>query len=279
MLPARAFPAIPILLFATLAGGAEIKSFPDLTFATPDGRELKLDLSVPVMKRKPPIVVYVHGGSWIGGSRKGNPFLWLTESGFAVASVDYRFSTEALFPAQLNDCRSAIEWLRKEATKYGYDASRIVVIGTSAGGHLAVLLGTTDGGASSRVQGVIDFFGPTDFILRSKDQPEMTDPPGSRVHRLLGLAPKNNLELAKAASGAWQVSRGDAPMLIFHGAADTTVLPNQSARLYEAAMKAGVESTLHVLPGAKHDVKPFLQKEEFRSEIVQFLNRTLRGGN
>src|SRR5262249_6673062 len=145
-----------------------------------DGQKLQLDLFVPTGDKKPPLVVYIHGGSWLRGSRKKPPVHWLTEEGFALASISYRFSDRAVFPAQIHDVKAAVRWLRANQDKYGYDASRIGVCGTSAGGHLAVLLSTSGGvkelegtiggnlQQSSRVQAVVDWYGPADFILRSR---------------------------------------------------------------------------------------------------------------
>lgn len=278
---------IPLLALAAPVR-AEVREFPDLTYQKIGGNDLQLDLFVPDVDPRPPLVVYVHGGSWTKGSRKSlSPkwLTWLTDQGFAVASIEYRFSNEAKFPAQLEDCKSAIRWLRAHAGDYGFDATRIAAIGSSAGGHLVALLGTTDGnkalegagnpGESSRVQAVVDFYGPTDFILRAKDQPQHTDEPGSKVYNLLGGAPKDNEELAKLAGSAWQVSKDSAPLLIFHGAQDTLVLPNQSQRLLEAAQACGAEASLHIEPKAGHNMMPFFTGAN-KKLIAGFLNKHLR---
>ncbi|HVE15754.1 MAG TPA: alpha/beta hydrolase [Chthoniobacterales bacterium] len=250
---------------------------------------LTLDLAVPATPSKPPLVIYIHGGAWSGGDTKEvRSFSWLTGSGFALASISYRFSKDAVYPAQIEDCKAAVRWLRAHAREYGYDATRIGVIGTSAGAHLAVLLGTTGGNKelegsvggnldqSSKVQAVVDFYGPTDFILRAKTQPEMTDVPGSRVYNLLGGAPKDHEALAKLASGAWQVTPDDAPLLIFHGSADNQVFPGQSERLYAAAKAAGLDASLHIVPGATHAIDPFLTGEN-KQLVIQFLKKYLTG--
>jgi acetyl esterase/lipase len=266
----------------------QVKTFPDVVFAEPDGHKLQLDLLVPADIPKPPLVVYIHGGAWSQGSRKEQPFAWLSKSGFAVASIEYRFAKDAIYPAQIQDCKAAVRWLRAHAGEYGYDATRIAAIGTSAGAHLAVLLGTTNGNKqlegdvggnsseSSNVAAVVDFFGPVDFILRAKTQPEMTNVPGSRVYNLLGGAPKDREELAKLASGAWQVSPDDAPLLIFHGEADKTVLPGQSERLYEVAKAAKLEASIHLVPKAGHDVTPFLADPKNKELVVEFLTKYLK---
>jgi acetyl esterase/lipase len=264
-----------------------VRSFPDVVFAKVGKKELRLDLFVPKSATPSPLVIYIHGGAWVGGDRKNPPVMWLVDSGFAVASIDYRFSMEAPFPAQIFDCKAAVRWLRAHAAEYGYAADKMAVLGDSAGGHLAVILGTTGdvselegdvGGnveQSSRVQAIVDFYGPTDFILRSKTQPEMTDPPDSRVHRLLGSAPKDNPAAAKLASGAFQVSKDDPPLLIFHGDADKTVLMNQSVRLRDAYKTSGLDVEMVIVAKAGHGIEPFLTPEN-KKLIVEFLNGSLR---
>lgn len=272
---------------AAPAAKDSVRAFPDLIFAAPGGHKLQLDLLVPASTSKPPLVIYIHGGAWSQGDRKEQSFAWLAKSGFAVASIEYRFAKDAIYPAQIQDCKAAVRWLRAHAGDYGYDATRIAAIGTSAGAHLAVLLGTTNGnkqlegdvggnsGQSSSVNAVVDFFGPVDFILRAKTQPGMTDVPGSRVYNLLGGTPKDHEALAKLASGAWQVTPDDAPLLIFHGAADKTVFPGQSEHLYEVAKAAGLDVSIHIVPNAGHDVKPFLTDGN-KEIVVEFLTKYLK---
>lgn len=170
----------------------------DVVFATVDGHELKLDLYLPKEVNDPPLVVFIHGGGWRNNSYKKCLTPWLTEHNVAVASIGYRLTDKATFPAQIHDCKAAVRWLRAHASDYGYDASRIGVAGTSAGGHLALLLGVTNGKQelegevgghleqSSSVQAVVDYYGPSDFLLRSKNQPIKTEPPDSPVNLLLG---------------------------------------------------------------------------------------------
>lgn len=265
-----------------------VRSYPDLLFAEPAGHQLRLDLLVPETTECPPLVVHFHGGAWAGGSYKNTTFAWLAQHGFACAAATYRYSDQAKYPAQVHDCKASIRWLRAHARKFEYNAERIGISGCSAGGHLAILLGTTAGSAyhegtvgeyrdqSSAVQAVVDFFGPADFILRAQTQPEATDPPESRVHRLIGCAPRDNVELAKLASGVYHVSPSSAPFLIFHGGKDTTVLLDQSRKLHQSLKQNGVESELHVLPDGAHAPDPFFN-EENRKRIVEFFTRHLCG--
>jgi acetyl esterase/lipase len=257
----------------------------DLTYAEVDGHSLQLDLRVPAGK-KPPLVVYIHGGSWRAGSRKNPPCSWLVDEGFALASLSYRFSTTATFPAQIHDCKGAIRKLRSWADKYGYDAARIGVVGTSAGGHLAVLLGTSGGvdelegtvggeaDQSSRVQAVVDYYGPADFPLRSKTQPSRAEAVGSSSFGLFGGPVSKHLKLATAASGVTHVTKDDPPLLILHGDKDTTVLLDQSESLVSAYKKAGLAPTLIVVPGGKHGGNEYFAGEN-RKRVLEFLKAEL----
>jgi len=267
----------------------EVAAYDDLTFAEVDGQALQLDLRVPQQVNNPPLAVYIHGGSWRAGSRKKPPVEWLVDEGFALASISYRFSTTATFPAQIHDCKGAIRKLRAWAGKYGYDARRIGVVGSSAGGHLAVLLGTSGdvdelegmvGGEaeqSSRVQAVVDFYGPADFPLRSKTQPSRAEAVGSSSYGLFGGPVSKNLRLATLASGVTHASKDDPPLLIFHGDKDTTVLMDQSESLIAAYRKAGLTARLVVVPGGKHGGDEYVSGEN-RRRVVEFLDTQLRTG-
>ncbi len=288
------FPLLALGLLLALAPGrarAAGKVVADLVYAEVDGRELHLDLHLPAKAKDAPLVVYIHGGGWRGGSRKQAPWFLgpLAEAGYAVASVEYRFSETAPFPAQIHDCKGAVRWLRAHAGRYGYDASRVAAIGCSAGGHLALLLGLTDGDKrlegtvggnldrSSGVAAVVDFYGPTDFVLRSKDQPQQTDKKGGKVFQLLGGPVQENLDRARLASPAWHVSPGDAPILAFHGTADRTVLINQSERLRDACTQAGVPIALHRVDGAGHGDSRRKTPQEGTGETMYFATRENRG--
>lgn len=268
-----------------VAAGEKVGDHADLVFAEVDGQKLQLDLFVPAVK-KPSLVVYIHGGSWLRGSRKKTPVQWLTEEGFALASISYRFSDRAIFPAQIHDVKAAIRWLRAHQDEYGYDASRIGVCGTSAGGQLAVLLGTSGGvkelegtvgehlQQSSRVQAIVDWYGPADFLLRSKTQPKHNQP-GSSSYQLLGGAPVEKLELARLASGVSHVTTDDPPLLIFHGDKDTTVLLDQSERLRDVYKKAGLDVTLQVIPGGRHNGAAEYFSGESRRLVVDCFSKHL----
>jgi acetyl esterase/lipase len=201
--------------------------------------------------------------------------------------VGYRLSQKAIFPAQIHDVKAAVRWLRAHAEDYGYDASRIGVAGTSAGGHLAALLGGSGGvealegtvgehlEQSSRVQAIVDYYGPTDFVLRSQNQPKKTEDPRGSVYGLLGGKATERLDLARLASPAYHVSKDDPPLLIIHGDKDTTVCMDQSQRIADEYKRLGLDVTLEVVPEGGHGRGPYFEGE-YRKKVIEFLNRHLR---
>ncbi|GBD36371.1 Carboxylesterase NlhH [bacterium HR36] len=257
----------------------------DLAYV-PNGHERqKLDLYLPKEGARPlPLVVWIHGGGWRAGSKEGVPLLWLLERGYAVASVNYRLSQHAPFPAQIYDCKAAIRWLRASASKYGIDPNRFGVAGGSAGGHLVALLGTggevkeLEGdlgttGVSSRVQAVCDIYGPADFL---RFEPMNRDPK-SPISLLLGGTVEEKKDSARLASPVTHVSKDDPPFLILHGTADKTV-PISQSEIFERALKqAGVEVTLVKIEGAGHG-GPQFNTPEIRKTIADFFDKHLRSG-
>ncbi|MBV9122601.1 MAG: alpha/beta hydrolase fold domain-containing protein [Planctomycetes bacterium] len=235
-----------------------VKMLRDLAYV-PDGHERHLlDLYLPEKADGPlPLIVWIHGGGWQAGNKDHPPGLPLVSKGYALASINYRLSQHAKFPAQIEDCKAAIRWLRANASKYHLDPKRIGVWGASAGGHLVALLGTTGGvkalegdegnlKESSRVQAVVDWFGPTDFMHLK------TQGAQSPVTALLGGSPEVDPEKAREASPITYVGKDDPPFLIMHGDKDPLVPLKQSQELYQALKKAGVDATLEVIPGAGH---------------------------
>lgn len=211
----------------------------------------------PGTSKPVPIVVAIHGGGWYKGSRASMDAaaLHFLALGYAYASIDYRLSSEAIYPAQIEDCKCAIRFLRAHAAKYHIDPSKIGAWGDSAGGHLAALLGTTAGiarlegtggwqSASSVVQAVVDLYGPTD--LRGGTSAD------DIVGRLLGGSAADKRDLAADASPVVFASKSSAPMLILHGSKDPLVSPSHSRVLYDALKEAGADVTLNILPGAGH---------------------------
>ena len=261
------------------AAGKVIK---DVEFAVVQGQSLKLDLYLPDKPKGSGLVVWIHGGGWHKGSKEKCFITWLPQHGYTVVSISYRLSSVAKFPAQLHDCKGAVRWLRANAEKYGYNPKRIFVAGASAGGHLTALMATTSGhkllegkvggnlDRSSSVQGAIDYYGPTDFILRSKTQPSRANEKGSVVYELLGGGAHEKVAAAKLASACYHVSKDDPPLLVFHGTKDRTVLLDQSQAIAKAYKKAGLPIKLHIIEGASHGGNSFYSGENAK-RLLEFL--------
>jgi acetyl esterase/lipase len=267
------------------------KVLKDLAYVPNGGPRQTLDLYLPAKADGPlPLVIWVHGGAWRGGSKDGaNPALALLPKGFAVASINYRLSQHAVFPAQIEDCKAAVRWLRSHAKEYNLDAGNFGAWGASAGGHLVALLGTTDdttfppGGdtdktVSSRVQAVCDWFGPSDFLhWGATGSPAGGSEADSAISRLLGGPVPEKKELAARASPVTHVGKSAAPFLILHGDEDKTVPLQQSEVLAEALKKAGVETTLYVVKGNGHGGPGFIGPEA-RQMAEAFFAKHLTNG-
>ena len=245
-----------------------------------------LDLYLPDHAHSPmPAVLWIHGGAWECGDKHPCPVREFAERGYVIASIGYRLSDKAAFPSQLQDCKSAVRWLRAHAAEYGIDPTRIGVWGESAGGHLAALLGTTgltrdfDVGdhldQSSEVQCVVNWFGPVDFLEWGAPFSPSMDSPESPVYRLLGGPISQNREKTRSAGPLHHVHGRSAPFFTVHGGRDDIVPLVQSQRLHKALQAAGVESTLQVIPDAGHSTAEFTLPERL-DEIAEFLARHLR---
>lgn len=267
----------------------------DIVYTRVGERKLLLDLYVPPKQSAPlPVILWVHGGGWRGGSKgSGGRALPMLQRGYAVVDVGYRLSGEAIFPAQVEDCKAAVRWVRANADKYGLDPKRIGAWGSSAGGHLVAFLGTSgdvrefDTEAnrqySSRVQAVCDWFGPTDFLQMDEHMIE-----GSRLVHNAPKSPESLLvggpiteepyrSMVKKANPITYVTKDDPPFLIMHGDKDMLVPLHQSELLYHALAKAGVEASLHVVKGAGHGLGGGEESPERLQEIVaSFFDRHLK---
>ncbi|MEI7833655.1 MAG: alpha/beta hydrolase [bacterium] len=241
-------------------------TYRELPYLLIDGVQLTIDIYLP--DDSPGLVkpiIWLHGGGWQEGRDTGCGALPLVKYGYAAIRPLYRLSGEAIFPAQIADCKAAIRWLRAFGHEYNLDTTKIGVMGNSAGGHLAALLGVSAGVAeletsgayrnySSAVQAVVDYFGPTDiYAMLSDDTTEKYDARDSLLSRWLGGPVTENESRADMASPIKYVHRGCPPTLILHGDADEHVHVNQSIRFQQALAEAGVDTALHIVPGAGHD--------------------------
>jgi acetyl esterase/lipase len=255
-----------------MSGGAVLEQ---VVYASPAGfRPLLLDLYLPA-ERPCPVVVFVHGGAFLMGDRRLLPpileradlFRWLPSEGIAIASIDYRLSGEALFPAQLHDVKAAIRWVRGRGPEVGIDPDRIAVWGESAGGHLAAMATVTSNvaelegkiglpGVSSAVTAGVDWYGPTDFAAMDVDAPSdsaMThDDPASPESLLIGAPVPERADLVARANPCTYARKAVPPLLIQHGRRDRLVPFGQSVRLVEALETQAADVTFLPVDDADH---------------------------
>ncbi len=264
----------------------------DIPYAGTDHPRQRLDLYLPKEPKGTslPLVVFIHGGAWQSGDKAGGagrviPFVRSGEC--AGASIGYRLSGDATWPAQIHDCKAAIRWLRGNAAKHGIDPERIAVIGSSAGGHLVAMLGTTGDVAalegslgefdseSSRVSCVVNEFGPANLLTMgdfpSSIEHNAADSPESRM---LGGAVQEHKDRAREASPQTHITADDAPFLILHGTEDPLVPYDQSVQFDRALRAAGVESLLVTIEGGGHGG---FGSPEPAERVKAFLDRHLFG--
>jgi acetyl esterase/lipase len=246
-----------------------------------------LDIYLPPnTKGKVPLVIFVHGGGWLSNDKYADigymkkTVSEIVNSGFALASIDYRFSTHAVFPAQIQDCNRAVSFLYDNADKFGLDKKRIAVMGFSAGGHLASLMGLSKNdnieaffmpgtNKSFSFKAVVDFYGPAELLLfpgnNDAKSPESI---------LIGDAPLARPDLAKVASPVTYVDKNDPPFLIIHGEKDEMVSPKQSQLLSSWLKIVGVQNELVIVKDAPHFGEMF-DVDEIRSKVISFLKKQL----
>jgi acetyl esterase/lipase len=306
--------SLSLLLFpllATLAFADPVKPVPkppllpdgirmerDLAYI-PDGDEAqRLDLYLP--EETPtallPLIVHIHGGGWMGGSKFPCPVVGMVREGYAVASVEYRFSQKAKFPAQIQDCQAAIRWLRANAVKYHLDPEKVGVVGGSAGGHLSALVGTAGGTGtfppiggnedqSDRVQAVCNIFGPADFttvVQQAAADSNVTNvfefnSPKDPYSLLIGV-PLETREKSRVVSPVTYISTDDPPILILHGTHDALVPYAQSVQFAAELMAQGVPVWLQTLPGAGHG-GPAFTKPAVLTLMHDFFGKFLKGAD
>jgi acetyl esterase/lipase/cyclophilin family peptidyl-prolyl cis-trans isomerase/catechol 2,3-dioxygenase-like lactoylglutathione lyase family enzyme len=237
----------------------------DIPYVTGGHARQTLDLYRPKAGRDLPLIINIHGGAFrMGGKQDGVPVDFLS-LGYAVASIGYRLSGDAVWPAQIEDCKAAVRWLRANARTYGLDPGRFAAWGASAGGHLASMLGTAGWvkeyevgenlNVSSRVQAVVDYFGPTDFLQMDAHRlpnGQVHDAAGSPESELVGGAIQENKDRVARANPITYVTKDAPPFLICHGDADPLVPHHQSVLLESALRQAGVPVTFYTVKGGGH---------------------------
>jgi acetyl esterase/lipase len=262
-----------------------VRALLDVPYVTNGHERQKLDLYLPEKSdnSRRPVVVRIHGGAWRHGDKSGQQSAAnYVKQGYIGVAINYRFSQHAPFPAQIEDCKAAIRWLKAHSDEYGIDPERIAVMGGSAGGHLAALLGTSgdtkmfDVGEhldqSSSVCAVVNQYGPTDLLLAAKT-------PGyergaSAVTQFLGGPISTKRELAIKANPITYVTTQDPPFLILHGDADPIVPVNQSDELHKALRETGVSSNYNVVKGGAHGGDAF-KGQKYKQLVKIFLQEHL----
>ncbi|SHM87415.1 Acetyl esterase/lipase [Cyclobacterium lianum] len=259
----------------------------DLPYQNDTLKKHLLDIYLPAgTQEKVPLVIFIHGGGWLSNDKYAdmgymkNTVAEIVSSGYALASIDYRYSTQAVFPAQLQDCNAAISFLYDHAAQYGFDRDRFALMGFSAGGHLAAMVGLSKNNSvhnfsipgSSRdfeLRAVIDFYGPSDLTL-FPGAADARSPEGL----LIGAAPLDRPDLAKIASPVTYVDEGDPPFLIIHGEADELVSAAHSRLLHSWLKIKGVPTELIIVEDAPH-FGPMFDVDEIRTKVMEFLAREL----
>jgi acetyl esterase/lipase len=258
----------------------------DVVYATVEGRELALDLHWPAGATEPPLLVWVHGGRWSSGTKAQVPPVFV-ENGFAVASLDFRQSTDARFPAQLHDIKAAIRFLRANAHQFGFRSDRIAIGGYSSGGHLAALVGVTNGhpalegsvgahvGESSAVHAILSYAGASNLTtILSQSTPFGLEVREPSLAQLLGAPPDRVGELATLASPTSHVDAGDPPLFLVHGDQDVQMPINQAHELEGAYEKHGLDAHLEVVHGGGHLGDHFYARQHLDPALA-FLRRAI----
>lgn len=281
------------LMFTANSVQADVVVDENVTYGKVGKRELKLDLARPDSKSKAsPVIVFIHGGGWREGDRDRyrGEIEEAANRGYVGVTVSYRLVTvdedtqkvTNPFPAAVEDVKCAVRWLRANAKKYRIDPERIGATGESAGGHLALMLGVTDGSEglegkggnadeSSRVQAVVNVFGPTDLKHLAETSPQTVD----LLKDFLKGDPEKAAKAYKLASPITHVSEDDPPTLTIHGTVDDIVLPDQATRLDKAMKKAGVQHKVLMLKGQGHGFEGDAY-EQHREATYDFFDKQLK---
>jgi acetyl esterase/lipase len=285
----RVFAALVLSCFSLLFSHAEDSPTPrvirDVEYARIGDSALKLDLHLPTGKLRSPLIVWIHGGAWRSGSKKDMPLGKLVAEGYAIASVDYRLSTEAKFPAQAHDIKAAIRFLRAHGSEWKLSSKKILIAGDSAGAHLAALVGVSNGNAelegnvgndlkqSSDVQGIMSFYGAANLTtILQQSTPHGLSVRVPALELLLGDLPTNAPALTRLASPVFHVDQHDPPLLLLHGDQDPQMPINQSLELLGAYQKVKAPVQFEVVHGAAHGGAAFYDAERL-AIVKKFLSR------
>jgi acetyl esterase/lipase len=277
---------LSLLLLIAITSHAQPKIVKDIKYATTPEKELSLDLYMPTNAVKPALMVWIHGGAWSGGSKE-NPPTEFIEHDFALASINYRLSGEAKFPAQIHDIKAAIRFLRANAKKYGFDADKIIIWGASAGGHLAALAGITNENTalegtlgenlqtSSKVQAILDYYGPTNLTtILKQSTPHGLNVRTPALELLFGKPTKDDTTELNLASPVFHVDKNDPPLFICHGDQDIQVPINQSIELFGKYKQAGLKVEMEFIYGAGHGGKEYTNPVLIE-QVLKFLKNNL----
>ena len=291
---------VPVIIFVCIMQCANAQSSPvqkifpqgtitysNIAYANDTSKKHLLDIYLPPnAKNNLPLVVWIHGGAWMLNDKYAdmgymkNTVKGFIDSGYALASIDYRYSTEAVFPAQIQDCNQAIEYLYQHAAQYKIDKNRIAVIGFSAGGHLASLLALSNNNAVKefypattgihfKIRAALDFYGPSDFIMLGSNPDTSINNERNPVSVLLGAMPVDRPDLAKRASPVTYIDKNDPPFFIVQGEKDESV-PNTQSKVLSAWLTiTGVKNKLIIVPNAPHYGEMF-DAEYIRKELFTF---------
>lgn len=261
-----------------------IEEIHDVAFGTTGSRPLLLNIARPNNQPQEvmPVIIFIHGGGWFRGDYKGPQNYPFAAKGYFTVNIEYRLSDEAIFPVQIHDCKAAIRWLRANAKKYHINPDLIGVWGLSAGGHLASLLGTSGDipdlegnsgteGFSSRVQTVVDWYGPTDLSKMGGTH----DEPDSPECRVVGGLLYERMEIVQMVNPITYVTSDDPPFLMIHGEKDQIVPFNQSELLYQALKEAGVDVTLIKVKNGDHNYLPNPSNAIIEPSLQEIMTRTI----
>jgi len=252
-----------------------------------------LDIYLPPNAKKAlPLVVWIHGGAWMLNDKYAdmsymqNTVKAFIDSGYALASIDYRYSTTAIFPAQIQDCNEAVEFLYEQAAEYKIDKNKIALIGFSAGGHLASLMALSNNNnvkefypagkkINFKIKCAFDFYGPSDLVMLATNPDTSVNNKENPVSILLGAMPVDRPDLAKIASPVNYIDKNDPPFLIVQGEKDQSVPNTESKILSSWLTLAGVPNTLIIVPGAPHYGKMY-DAEYIRKDIFKYLDKYVK---